>query len=142
MRHFHPSNDIIQQGILRESDSYFKASPSTFDVAAQEPNVLPGQQSHPLSHDLQIFTDASGSLIYKLPGLTKGLLGPKSVLRPLVKQNYPCSYRQHHSCLLHKRSRRHEVGYTLYPTKNPHMVLQETDISEGPTHHRLTKYGR
>ena len=53
---------------------------------------------------------------------------PKRVLRPLFKQDWIHSNRQHHSYCLHKQVRTHEVRPTVCPTMaNPDLVLQESD---------------
>ena len=59
------------------------------------------------------------------------LSGFKRVPRPLLKQDSTCSNRQHHSSVVHKQVRRHEVGPTLCPTmENLDLVYQETSDSK------------
>ena len=103
----------------------------------QEDNVLTGQPLHPIKHALQIFTDASTEgegahlnectargawslsgkqAVYQLPrtlSSLKSLSSLKRVLRPLPTQDSTCSNRQHHSGVIHKQGRRHEVEPTL-----------------------------
>ena len=55
----------------------------------------------------------------------------KRVPRPLLKQDSTCSNRQHHSRVIHKQGRRHEVRPTLCPTmENLDLVYQETSDSK------------
>ena len=84
----------------------------------QEADVLHGQPLYPLSHALQIYrclkrrlgcslrrshgkrdlVPARKQVAYALPETKRGLCGPKRVPRPLFKQDYTHSNRQHHSC--------------------------------------------
>ena len=74
-------------------------------------------------------------VMYKLPGTTGGLPGPKIVSRPLSEQSSSHRYRQHHSGCLYKQGRDHEIGPLVCPAmENPDMVLQETGNSQSPTH--------
>ena len=66
---------------------------------------------------------------YKLSRTKKSLSGFKRVPRPFLKQD--SSNRQHHSSVIHKQGRRHEVGSTLCPTmENLDLVYQETSDSK------------
>ena len=68
---------------------------------------------------------------YKLSGTKSSLSGFKRVPRPLLKQDSACSNRQHHSSVIHKQGRRHEVEPTLCPTmENLDLVYQETSDSK------------
>ena len=68
---------------------------------------------------------------YKLSRTKSSLSGFKRVPRPLLKQDSTCSNRQHHSSVIHKQGRRHEVGPTLCPTmENLDLVYQETSDSK------------
>ena len=117
----------------------------------KEDHVRTGQPLHPIKHALQIFTDASiegwGSHLdehtargtWSLPGskLHINYLGLKAVFlalrvpRPLLKQDSTCSNNKHHSSVIHKQGRRHEVGPTLCPTMvNLDLVYQETSDSK------------
>ena len=106
----------------------------------------------PNKHALQIFTDASiegwGAHLDELiaratwspPGsklhinyleLKAVFSGFKRVPRPLLKQDSTCTNRQHHSSVIHKQGRRHEVGPTSCPTmENLDLVYQETSDSK------------
>ena len=76
---------------------------------------------------------------YKLFRTKSSLSGLKRVLRPLFRQDSPCSNQQHHSG---KQGRRHEVGRTLCPTvENLDLVFQETSDSQSPTHSRPAECG-
>ena len=108
----------------------------------EEDNVLQGQPLHPIKHALQIFTNASKEgwgahlnehtargkqAAYKLCGTKSSLSSLKRVSGPLFRQDSYCSYRQHHSSVIHKQGRRHEIGPTLCPTvENLDLVYQET----------------
>ena len=50
---------------------------------------------------------------YKLSGTKSSLSSLKRVPRPLFRQDSSCSNRHHHSGVIHKQGRRHEVGSTL-----------------------------
>ena len=80
--------------------------------------------------------------VYQLPGTESGLPGHKRVPRTLLRQESSCSNRQHHSGVIHKQGRRHEIGLTLCSVvENPDLVFQETGDSQGPTHSRLAECG-
>ena len=79
---------------------------------------------------------------YKLFRTKSSLSSLKRVSRPLLRQGSPCSNRQHHSGVIHKQGRRHEVGPTLCPTvENLDLVFQETSDSKSLTHSRLAECG-
>ena len=125
----------------------------------EEINVLQGQPLHPIKHALQIFTDASKEgwgthldkhtargtwslperkLHNKLPRTKSRLFGPERVPRPLFIRNSSCSNRHHHSGVIHKQGRRHEVGSTMCPlVENPDFVYHKTGDPQSPTHSRL-----
>ena len=52
----------------------------------------------------------------KLSGTKISLSSLKIVSRSLLRQDSTCSYQQHHSGVIYKQGRRHEVGPTLCPT--------------------------
>ena len=125
--------------------------------------MLQGQPLHPLKHALQIFTDVSkegwgGSLkrayskgilvpsrkqaAYKLPRTESSLSGPEGVLRPLLRQDCSCSNRKHHSGVIHKQGRRHEVRVTVCPSvENTDLVFQKTGDSQSLTYSRPAECG-
>ena len=129
----------------------------------EESNVLQGQPLHPIKHALQIFTDASKEgwgthldkhtvrgtwslperkLHNKLPRTKSRLFGPERVPRPLFRRNSSCSNRQHHSGVIHKQGRRHEVGSTVCPlVENPDLVYHKTGDPQSPTHSRPAECG-
>ena len=75
---------------------------------------------------------------YKLFGTKSSLFSLKRVPR----QDSSCSNRQHHSGIIHKQERRHEVGPTLCPTmENLDLVYQKTSDSQSPTHSRQAECG-
>ena len=66
----------------------------------------------------------------------------KRVPGPLFRQNISCSNRQHHSGVIHKQGKRHEVGHTLCPTvKNLGLVYLKTSNSQSPTYPRPSECG-
>ena len=80
---------------------------------------------------------------YKLSGTQNSLSSLKRVLRPLFRQDSSCSNQQHHSIVIHKQGRKHEVGPTLCPTvENLNLVYQKTSDSQSPAHSRLAECGR
>ena len=108
----------------------------------EEENILQGQPLHPIKHALQIFTDASKEGLgahlgehtargkqaaYKLSRIQSSVSSLKRISGPLFRQDSSCSSRQHHSCIIHKQGRRHEVGPTLCPVvENLDLVYQKT----------------
>ena len=79
---------------------------------------------------------------YKLSGTKSSLSSLKRVPRALLRQDSSCSNWQHHSGVIHKRGRRHEVGPTLCPPmENLDLVCQKTSNSQGPTHSRPAECG-
>ena len=79
---------------------------------------------------------------YKLFGTKSSLSSLERVPRPLLRQDSSCSNRQHHSGLIHKQGRRHEVGPTLCPTVgNLDLVYQKTSDSQSPTYSRPAECG-
>ena len=79
---------------------------------------------------------------YQLPRTQGSLSSLKRVPRPLHTQDSTCSNRQHHSCVIHKQGRRHEVGPTLCSTmENLDLVHQKPSNSQSPTHSRPAECG-
>ena len=77
---------------------------------------------------------------YKLSGTEGSPFSSKRVPRPLHRPDRLGGNRQHHSGVLYKQRRRHEVGPTLCPTvEDLGLVYQETRNSQSPTHTRPTK---
>ena len=125
-------------------------------------DVLTGQPLHPIKHALQIFTDASKEgwgahlnectarhlvpsrkqAAYQLPRTQGSLSSLKRVPRPLHTQDNTCSNRQHHSGVIHKQGRRHEVGPTLCSTmENLDLVHQKSSNPQSLTYSRLAECG-
>ena len=72
---------------------------------------------------------------YQLLRTQGSLSSLKTVPRPLHIQDSTCSDRQHHSGVIHKQGRRHEVGPTLCSTmENLDLVHQESSNSQSLTH--------
>ena len=64
------------------------------------------------------------------------------VPRPLLRQDSTCSNRQHHSGVIHKQRRWHEVGPTLCSTmENLDLVYQKSSNSQSLTHSRPAERG-
>ena len=79
---------------------------------------------------------------YKLFETKSSLFSLKRVPRPLFRQYSSCSNRPHHSGVIHKQGRRHEIGSTLCPTmENLDLVFQETSDSQSLIHFRLAECG-
>ena len=79
---------------------------------------------------------------YKLPGTKSTLSTLKRVLGPLFRQDSSCGNRQHHSGVIHKQGRRHEVGPTLCPAmENLVLVYQKSSDSKSLTHSRPAERG-
>ena len=68
---------------------------------------------------------------YQLPRTQGSLSSHKRVPRPLPTQVGTCSNRQHHSGVIHKQGRRHEVGPTLCFTQVFNFVGYQFDLKEG-----------
>ena len=74
---------------------------------------------------------------YQLPRTQGSLSSLKRVPKPLHTQDNTCSKRQHHSGVIHKQGRRHEVG----PTLNLDLVHQKSCNSQSLTHPRPAECG-
>ena len=80
---------------------------------------------------------------YQLPRTQGSLSSLKRVPRPLHTQDSTCRDRQHHSGVIHKQGRRHEVGPTLcFTMENLDLVHQKSSNSQSPTHSRPAEGGR
>ena len=73
---------------------------------------------------------------YQLPGTPGSLPSLIRVPRPLYAQYSNCRYRQHHSGVIHKQGKRHEVGPTLCFT------MENLDLVTLKARHRLAECGR
>ena len=74
---------------------------------------------------------------YKLPRTQSSFSSFKRVPGPLFRQDSSCSNGQHHSGVIHKQRRRHDVGPTVCPSvENLDLVHQETSFTQSPTHSR------
>ena len=81
-------------------------------------------------------------VVHKLFGTKSSLSSHKRVPRPLLRQDSPCSNRQHNSGVVHKQVRRHEVRPNLCSTvENLDLVFQITSDSKSPTHSRPAECG-
>ena len=80
---------------------------------------------------------------YQLRRTQGSLSSLKRVPRPLHTQDSTCRDRQHHSGVIHKQGRRHEVGPSLCLTmENLDLVHQKSSNSQSPTHSRPAECGR
>ena len=72
---------------------------------------------------------------HKLPRVKSSISSPKRVPRSLHRPDSLDGNRQHHSGVVHKQGRRHEVGPTMCLTvENLDLVYQEASDSQSPTH--------
>ena len=79
---------------------------------------------------------------YKLSGTKSSLSSFKRISRPLYRQDSTCGNRQHHSSVLHKQGRGHEVGPTLCTAmENLDLVYQTASNSQSLTHPRPAERG-
>ena len=79
---------------------------------------------------------------YQLPRTQGSLSSHKRVPRPVPTQDGTCRNRQHHSGVIHKQGRRHEVGPTLcFTMGNLDLVHQKSSNSQSPTHSRPAECG-
>ena len=79
---------------------------------------------------------------YQVPRTQGSLSSLKRVPRPLHTQYSICRDRQHHSGVIHKQGRRHEVGPTWGSTmENLDLVLQKSSDSQSQTHFRPAECG-
>ena len=130
----------------------------------QEDNILTGQPLHPNKHDLQIFyrfiksrvgcslkrmhcrrhlVPSGKQVAYQLPRTQGNLSSLTRVPRPLHTQDSTCRDRQHHSGVIHKQGRRHEVGPTLcLSMENLDLMRQKSSNSKSLTHSRPAECGR
>ena len=71
---------------------------------------------------------------YQLPRTPGSLPSRIRVPRSLYAQDSTCRDRQHHSGVIHKQGRRHEVGPTLcFTMENLDLVRQKSSNSKSPT---------
>ena len=71
---------------------------------------------------------------YQLPRTQGSLSSLTRVPRPLYAQYSTYRNRQHHSGVIHKQGRRHEVGPTLcFTLENLDLVRQKSSNSKSPT---------
>ena len=97
-----------------------------------------------LAHCKRHLVPSRKKAAYKLPRTESSLFGPEGVPGPLLRQDSSCSNRQHHSGVLHKQGRRHEVGPPppVCPlVENPDLVYHKTGYPQSPTHPRLAECG-
>ena len=79
---------------------------------------------------------------HKLPRVEGSPSSSKAFSATRSKPNSPCSYRQHHSSVLHKQGRRHEVRPTLCSTvENFDMVYGKPSYPQSPAHSRPAESG-
>ena len=80
---------------------------------------------------------------YQLPRTQGSLSSLTRVPRPLYTQDSTCRDRQHHSGVIHKQGRRHEVGPTwCFTMENLDLGHQKSSNSKSLTHSRLAECGR
>ena len=124
-------------GNTRKSDSYSQvpAPPSTMVAGRRQcthrPTITPNKtcsanlyrrikrrvgRSLKRAHCKRDLVPSRKQAAYKLFGTKSSFSSLKRVPRPLIRQDSSCSNRQHHSGVIHKQGRRHEVGLTLSPT--------------------------
>ena len=86
---------------------------------------------------------ASGKQVaYQLPRTQGSLSSLTRVPRPLHTQDSTYRDRQHHSGVIHKQGRRHEVGPTLcFTMENLDLVCQKSSNSKSLTHSRPAECG-
>ena len=125
--------------------------------------MLQVQPLHPVSHAVQIFTDASkegwgcllwrthrnGNLVPSRKQVAYTLTGHKRVPTPLLKPNSTYYDRKYHRGSLHKQ--RHEVEFTVSPSfQNTDLVFQKAGYSQSPhiqswsnvVAHKLSRLGQ
>ena len=94
------------------------------------------------THCKRVLVSARKQAAHKLSGTKSSLPSLKRVPRPLFKPDSTGGNRQHHSSVIHKQGRRHEVGSTLCPTvENLDLVYQQTSNPKSLTHSRPDECG-
>ena len=85
---------------------------------------------------------ARKQVAYKLFGTQGSVSCLERVSKPLCKQDSTGGNRQHHSDVVYKQGRRHEVGHTLCPSmENLDLVYQTSSDSKSPTYPRAAECG-
>ena len=100
---------------------------------------------HPLkqTHCRRHLVPSGKQVAYQLPRTQGSLSSLTRGPRPLHTQDSTCRDRQHHSGVVHKQGRRHEVGPTLcFTMENLDLVRQKSSNSKSPTHSRPAECGR
>ena len=94
------------------------------------------------THYKRVLVTTGKQAAYKLSGTKSSISTFERISRPLCRPDSTGGNRQHHSSVLHKQGRRHEVGPTLCPImENLDLVHQETSNSQSPTHSRPAECG-
>ena len=94
------------------------------------------------AHCKGFLVSARKQAAHKLPRTEDSLFSSKRVPRPLHRLDSLGGDRQHHSGVLHKQGRRHEVRPPLRSIwEDPDLVFQETGDSQSPTHPRSPERG-
>ena len=94
------------------------------------------------THCKRVLVTTRKQAAYQLSGTKSSLSSSERVPRPLYRQDSTCGNRQHHSSVIHKQGRRHEVGPTLCPiVENLNLVYQEASNSQSPTRSRPVECG-
>ena len=158
-----PEKQLESTGITRKGDSntHFSAPPSRMVVRrrqrATRPTVTSTKtcsadlyrrikrrvgRSLKRAHSQRRLVSTRKQTTHKLPRVEGSPSSSKPFSTTRSKPNSPCSYRQHHSSVLHKQGRRHEVRPTLCSTvENFDMVYGKPSYPQSPAHSRPAECG-
>ena len=144
-----------------DSDSQVPAPPLTMVATGRQrsyrPTITPNktcsanlyrrikrrvERSLKRTHCKRVLVTTGKQAAYKLSGTKSNVSCLERVSRPLCRQDSTCGNRQHHSSILHKQGRRHEIGPTLCPImENLGLVHQDTSDAQNSTHSRPAECG-
>ena len=149
--------------VTRKGDSNTKVLAPTFTMVAARgqcpyrPTITPNKtcpailyrcikrrvgRSLKRTHCKRHLVPSGKQVAYQLPRTQGSLSSLKRVPRPLHTQDSTCRDTQHHSGVIHKQGRRHEVGPILCSTiENLDLVHQKSSNSQSLTYSRLAECG-
>ena len=148
-------------GITREGDAHSQVPAPPFTMVAERrqcshrPTITPNKtcsanlyrrikrrmgRSLKQAHCKRNLVPSGKQTAYKLSRSQSSFSSLKRVPRPLLRQDSTCSKGQHHSGVIHKQGRRHEVRPTLCPTmENLDLVYQKSSNSQSLPHSRMAE---
>ena len=161
---WHLKNNWRVPESLEKGDSNTKVLAPTFTMVAARgqwpyrPTITPNKtcsaniyrlikrrvgRSPKRTHCRRQLVPSGKQVAYQLPRTQGSLSSLTKVPRPLHTEDSTCRDRQHHSGVIHKQRRRHEVGPTLcFTMENLDLVRQKSSNSKSLTHSSLAEWSQ